>query len=121
MLCAPLADHEHRSRIGDRIVEVPVDAHLTERTSRRASRRLSRMFPVGSIAKGEALVTTGGARLAGGKIVAGKTGRVQHLPWRGPHRYADMPPIAGRSPSYLVQADARHAEGESQRSRRETR
>jgi cytochrome c553 len=49
--------------------------------------------PVGSIKRGEALVRTGGA----GKTIACGTCHGQDLKGAG-----DIPPLAGRSPSYTV-------------------
>jgi cytochrome c553 len=75
--------------LGERVVEVPVD---TERFERRDSRtEYVAYVPVGSLARGAALVNTG----------AGRT-----LPCAGCHGpalegLADVPRIASRSPSYL--------------------
>jgi cytochrome c553 len=99
-MLVPLED-KSTEPIGNRIVEVPVDAHLTE-LLRDSQSPFVAYVPVGSIAKGEALVTTGGARLAGGKIVAGNTAACGTCHGPDLTGYADMPPIAGRSPSYLV-------------------
>jgi cytochrome c553 len=99
-MLVPLEDHSTEP-IGNRIVEVPVDAHLTE-LLRDSQSPFVAYVPVGSIAKGEALVTTGGAKLAGGKIVAGNTAACGTCHGSDLTGYADMPPIAGRSPSYLV-------------------
>jgi cytochrome c553 len=99
-MLVPLED-KSTEPLGDRIVEVPVDAHLTE-LLRDSQSPFVAYVPVGSIARGEALVTTGGARLAGGKIVAGKTAACGTCHGADLTGYADMPPIAGRSPSYLV-------------------
>ena len=87
--------------IGDRIIEVPVDAHLTE-LLRDSQSPFVAYVPPGSIAKGEALVMTGGARSAGGKIVAGKTAACGTCHGADLTGYEDVPPIAGRSPSYMV-------------------
>jgi len=60
--------------------------------------------PPGSVKKGEDLVTTGGMKIVGGKIMQGKTtacGTCHGLNLTGVVG-ADVPPIAGRSPSYLV-------------------
>ena len=99
-MLVPLADRSTEP-LGDRIVEVPVDAHLTEGLRDDQSPFVA-YVPVGSIVKGEALVTTGGARLAGGKIVPGKTAACSTCHGADLTGYADMPPIAGRSPSYMV-------------------
>jgi len=99
-MLVPLADHSTEP-IGDRIIEVPADAHLTEGLRDDRSPFVA-YVPVGSIAKGEELVTTGGARLAGGKVVAGKTAACATCHGVDLTGYADIPPIAGRSPSYMV-------------------
>ncbi len=76
--------------IGQRIIEIPEDLDQFESRDPRA--RFIAYAPVGSVKRGEALVTTGG----------GKT-----LPCAACHG-ADLkgmgavPPIAGRSPSYMV-------------------
>jgi cytochrome c553 len=81
----------NREPIGERIVEVPVD---TERHERRDSRTpFIAYVPKGSIARGRALVTTGGA----GKVLPCSTCHGPDL--RG---LAPAPPIVGRSPSYVT-------------------
>ena len=58
--------------------------------------------PVGSVKKGKDLVTTGGMKIVGNEIVQGKTtacGTCHGLDLMG---VADVPPIAGRSPSYIA-------------------
>ncbi|MGE3275148.1 MAG: cytochrome c [Vicinamibacterales bacterium] len=76
--------------IGSRIIEMPQDP------ARAAVRDTASGFvayvPTGSIARGENLVTTGG-----GRTVACGTCHGTDLKGLGP-----VPPIAGRSPSYLV-------------------
>jgi cytochrome c553 len=77
--------------LGQRIIETPLDAEATE-VLRNPRSGFIAYAPIGSIKKGEALVTTG----------AGKTTQC------GPCHGADLkglgpvPGIAGRSPSYLV-------------------
>ncbi len=77
--------------IGQRIVEVPVDAVQFEHRDTRS--QFVAYAPKGSIAKGEALVKTGGAGLT-----------VPCTICHGPDLkgVAAIPGIAGRSPSYLV-------------------
>jgi cytochrome c553 len=77
--------------LGQRIIEMPEDLARTE--LRDASSGFVAYVPVGSIAKGEALVKTGGA----GKTVACGTCHGADLKGLGP-----VPPLAGRSPSYTV-------------------
>ena len=77
--------------IGQRIVETPVDAVQFEHRDTRS--QFIAYVPKGSIAKGEALVKTGGA---GTTTPCG----ICHGP--GLKGVASIPGIAGRSPSYLV-------------------
>jgi cytochrome c553 len=76
--------------IGNRIIELPEDLPRTE--LRDASSGFVAYVPVGSIKKGEALVTTGG----GGKTTQCGICHGPDLKGLGP-----VPPLAGRSPSYL--------------------
>jgi cytochrome c553 len=82
---------EGREPLGARIVEMPEDLRRTE--LRDASSGFVAYVPPGSIAKGEALVKTGGA----GRTVACGTCHGADLKGLGP-----VPPLAGRSPSYTV-------------------
>jgi cytochrome c553 len=77
--------------IGQRIVEVPVDAAQFEHRDTRS--QFTAYVPKGSIAKGEALATTGGAGITTPCAIC-----------HGPDLkgIASIPGIAGRSPSYLV-------------------
>ena len=77
--------------IGARIIEVP--EVLDQFVHRDTHTQFIAYVPVGSVAKGEALVKTGGA---------GKT--VQCAVCHGPDLkgMANIPAIAGRSPSYIV-------------------
>jgi cytochrome c553 len=77
--------------IGERIVEVPVDAVQFEHRDTRS--QFIAYVPKGSIARGEALAKTGGA----GVTIACAICHGQDL--RG---VATIPGIAGRSPSYLI-------------------
>ncbi|MGH8675445.1 MAG: c-type cytochrome [Burkholderiales bacterium] len=77
--------------IGQRIIEVAEDLALA--TLRDPRSGFIAYVPVGSIKRGEALVTTGGA----GKTIACGTCHGQDLKGLG-----DVPPLAGRSPSYTV-------------------
>jgi cytochrome c553 len=77
--------------IGQRIVEVPVDAEQFEHRDTRS--QFIAYVPKGSIARGEALAKTGGAGITTPCATC-------HGPdLRG---IASVPGIAGRSPSYLV-------------------
>ena len=87
--------------IAGRIIEVPENEEQAE-TYRNPHSGFVAYVPVGSIKKGKDLVTTGGMRIVGNKIVQGKTtacGTCHGLDLMG---VADVPPIAGRSPSYMV-------------------
>ena len=77
--------------LGSRIIEMPENLARTE--LRDASSGFVAYVPIGSIAKGETLVKTGG----GGKTVACGTCHGADLRGLGP-----VPPLAGRSPSYTV-------------------
>jgi cytochrome c553 len=77
--------------LGQRIIEVPED--LDQFESRDTHSRFIAYAPVGSIKKGEALVASGGA----GKTVPCATCHGADLKGVGL-----IPPITGRSPSYMV-------------------
>lgn len=78
--------------IGDRIVEVPDNTEATD-DLRDDHSPFTAYVPMGSLKRGEVLVTTGGA----GKTVQCSTCHGEHLEGIGP-----VPPLAGRSPSYLA-------------------
>jgi cytochrome c553 len=80
-----------REPIGKRIIEVPENTAASE-TYRDPRSGFIAYAPVGSIKKGEALVSTGG-----GKTLACAACHGAGLKGLGP-----VPGIAGRSPSYLV-------------------
>ena len=77
--------------IGARILEIPEDLERTE--LRDSASGFVAYVPTGSIKKGEALVTTGGA---------GKTLRCGICHGPDLKGLANVPPLAGRSPSYTV-------------------
>ena len=58
--------------------------------------------PKGSLAKGKDLVITGGARVVGNEFIRGKTTPCITCHGEDLMGAADIPPIAGRSPSYMV-------------------
>jgi cytochrome c553 len=77
--------------IGDRIIEMPDDTERTE-SLRDPRSGFTAYVPVGSLKKGEALVTTGGGKTTRCAVCHGAD-----LKGLGP-----VPGIAGRSPSYTV-------------------
>ncbi len=85
--------------IGQRIVELPEDFERFENRDSRA--RFVAYVPPGSIARGEWLVTTGGN---------GKTLPCADCHGAGLRGDAEVPPIVGRSPSYVFRQlyDIRH-------------
>ena len=99
-MLTPLEDHSTEP-LGERIIEVPVDRKLTE-LLRDSQSSFEAYVPVGSLAKGEALVTTGGASVVDGKIVPGKTAACSTCHGPDLTGIGDVPPVAGRSPSYVV-------------------
>jgi cytochrome c553 len=81
--------------IGDRILEVPEDAHQTEYLRNTHSGYIAYVSP-GSLKKGEALVRNG-VTADGGKVTACTVCHGADL--RG---IGQAPPLAGRSPSYIA-------------------
>ena len=77
--------------LGQRIVEMPDDVDQFELRDSRAT--FTAYVPVGSVAKGEALAKTGGS----GTTIACNICHGPKLQGVGP-----IPPIAGRSPTYMV-------------------
>jgi cytochrome c553 len=92
---------ERTEPIAGRIIEVPEDPEQSEDLRNPRSGFIA-YVPVGSISRGEKLVSTGGANTVDGKIVPGKT--LACASCHGPDLMGlvDVPGIAGRSPSYLV-------------------
>jgi cytochrome c553 len=95
------ASEERTEPIAGRIVEVPENEEQTE-TYRNPRVGFVAYVPPGSIKKGEDLVTTGGMRVVGDTIVQGKTTPCVTCHGLNLMGVADVPPIAGRSPSYIV-------------------
>ncbi len=87
--------------LAGRIMEMPENADATELLRDPHSGFIA-YVPIGSVKKGEALVTTGGATTTDGKVIAGRT--VACATCHGPDLkgLADVPGIAGRSPSYIA-------------------
>ena len=92
--------------LGSRIVEMPEDTYQTN-ILRNPRSGFSAYVPIGSVKKGEGLATTGGANIVDGKPVVG-TGITQ--PCGTCHGQGlkggvgAIPPIAGRSASFLGRA-----------------
>ena len=92
---------ERTEPIAGRIIEVPEDVEQAE-TLRNPRSGFIAYVPPGSIEKGRDLVTTGGMRIVGNEIVQGKTTPCVTCHGLDLMGVADVPPIAGRSPSYIV-------------------
>ena len=86
-----VAKPEEKEPIGQRIIEVPEDLEQFENRDPRA--RFIAYVPAGSIAKGADLVRTGGA---------GKTPQCAKCHGPDLKGMRGEPPLAGRSPSYIV-------------------
>jgi len=99
-LFLPLAQ-ERTEPINGRIIEMPENEEQAELYRNPHSGFLA-YVPKGSLTKGKDLVTTGGARIVGKEFIRGKT--TPCITCHGPDLMgvADIPPIAGRSPSYMV-------------------
>lgn len=87
--------------IGNRIVEMPEDEAQAE-TYRNPHSGFVAYVPVGSLRRGEDLVVRGGNTVVNDRIVQGPT--TPCATCHGPDLMgvADVPPIAGRSPSYIA-------------------
>jgi cytochrome c553 len=86
-----LIEGKEMEPLGNRIVETPVNAEATE-VLRDPHSGFTAYVPVGAVKKGEALVTK-----AGGKTIVCGNCHGADLKGLGP-----VPPLAGRSPSYLM-------------------
>jgi cytochrome c553 len=93
--------HELVEPIDGRIIEVPEDMEQAE-TLRNPRSGFVAYVPPGSIEKGRDLVTTGGMRVVGNQIIQGKTTPCVTCHGLDLMGVADVPPIAGRSPSYIA-------------------
>jgi cytochrome c553 len=99
-LFLPVA-RERTEAIAGRIIEVPEDVEQAE-TLRNPRSGFVAYVPPGSVEKGRDLVTTGGMRIVGNEIVQGKTTPCVTCHGLDLMGVADVPPIAGRSPSYIA-------------------
>ena len=94
-------NHDRTEPIAGRIIEVPEVLEQAE-TLRNPRSGFVAYVPTGSIEKGKDLVTTGGMRVVNDTIVQGKTTPCVTCHGLDLLGVADVPPIAGRSPSYIV-------------------
>jgi cytochrome c553 len=102
--------------IAGRIIEMPENEEQAE-LNRNPRSGFVAYVPTGSLEKGRDLVTTGGVKVVGNEVIRGKT--TPCITCHGPDLMgvADIPPIAGRSPSYMVrqlwdmQQGTRNSEG----------
>jgi cytochrome c553 len=94
-------EQERTEPINGRIIETPENEEQAEMYRNPHSGFIA-YVPKGSLAKGKDLVTTGGARIVGKEFIQGKT--TPCITCHGPDLMgvAEIPPIAGRSPSYMV-------------------
>jgi cytochrome c553 len=95
-------EQERTEPIGERIIEVPTDVEASQ-TLRSSRGSWIAYVPVGSIKKGKELVTLGGMKIVNGQIEQGKTtacGACHGVDLIGVP--PDVPPLVGRSPSYLA-------------------
>ncbi len=94
-------EHEKTEPIGSRIIEMPENEEQAE-TYRNPHSGFIAYVPKGSLEKGKDLVTTGGARIVGNEFIRGKTTPCITCHGQDLMGAVDIPPIAGRSPSYMV-------------------
>ena len=92
---------EQKEPIAGRIIEVPENEEQTE-LYRNPHVGFVAYVPPGSIETGKDLVTTGGMKVVGNTIIQGKTTACVTCHGLDLMGVADVPPIAGRSPSYIV-------------------
>jgi cytochrome c553 len=96
-------EKEKTEPIGGRIIEMPENEEQAE-LYRNPRSGFVAYVPTGSVAKGKDLVTTGGARIVGNEFIPGKLTpciTCHGLDLMGVAE-TNIPPIAGRSPSYMV-------------------
>lgn len=98
---------EELEPIGQRIIEVPKEPARARLHDPRAS--FIAYVPKGSIRRGRAFVSTGGAQTVGGQLVAGKAvacANCHGVTLKGmahaPDSDVPVPALAGRSPTYLL-------------------
>lgn len=102
--------------IAGRIIEVPEEEERSE-TVRDPRAGFIAYVPEGSLERGRQLVRLGGARIVNNEIIQGKTTACTACHAPDLMGVGDVPPIAGRSPSYLarqlfdIQAGTRRGPG----------
>ena len=94
-------ESERTEPIAGRIIEVPADNVQAEELRNPHSGFVA-YAPIGSIARGRELVTTGGSMIIGDQIVQGKTTACAGCHGKDLMGKDDVPPLANRSPSYLA-------------------
>jgi cytochrome c553 len=92
---------ERTEPIAGRIIEVPADQVQAELYRNPHSGWVA-YAPIGSVARGRELVTTGGSMVVGNQVVQGKTTACSGCHGKDLMGTDDVPPLAGRSPSYLA-------------------
>jgi cytochrome c553 len=92
---------ERTEPIAGRIIEVPAEEERAERLRDPRSGFVA-YVPPGSLARGKQLVRLGGAEIVGNEIVQGKTTACTACHAPDLMGVGNVPPIAGRSPSYLA-------------------
>jgi cytochrome c553 len=93
-------DPQPMEPIGNRIIEVPESVERVALHDSEAG--FVAYVPPGSIKKGEFLVTTGGAKVVGGKIVPGRTVQCGICHGSDLKGLGNVPAIAGDGTSYLT-------------------
>jgi cytochrome c553 len=92
---------ERTEPIAGRIIEVPGDNTQVELLRNPHSGFIA-YAPIGSVARGRELATTGGSMVVGNQVVQGKTTVCAGCHGADLMGKDDVPPLAGRSPSYLA-------------------
>jgi len=94
-------EDERTEPIAGQIIEVPGDEERTERL-RDPRAGFIAYVPEGSLARGRQLVRLGGAEIVDSQIVPGETTACTACHAPDLMGVGDVPPIAGRSPSYVA-------------------
>jgi cytochrome c553 len=95
-------EHKLTEPIGNRIIEVPTDVDVNQ-VLRNSRGTWVAYVPVGAIARGRNLVTTGGSSIVNNQIALGRATACTTCHGKDLRGMApDIPPLAGRSPSYLA-------------------